>query len=168
MPFLSDLTPSFVDAGCLSATVQGPDACLLVHFLQSYFVLAPLSICSKSVVRLLSRITAAQRLCDGSVPPLQQGALQTRAKWAYKQQTNSCRSELGQRLYQLEGVMLGILPCSNKMSHKSILGIKQTWCSKHWPCCRVLTTYKKGAKGSSWEMESDTEASWKKQKCGTT
>lgn len=73
MPFLSDLTPSFVDGGCLSATLQGPDACLLVHFLQSYFVLAPLSICNKSVVHLLSRITAAQRLCDGSVPPLQQG-----------------------------------------------------------------------------------------------
>ena len=46
-PFLSDLTPHFVDSGCVSPA-------LCSSCVQSHFVLAPLSLCSKSEVRLLS------------------------------------------------------------------------------------------------------------------
>lgn len=75
VPFLSYLTPYFVDAAYLSAALQGLDVCLLVHLLQSHFVLASVSIWSQQYTCsvISCRITAAQRLCDGQAPPLQQG-----------------------------------------------------------------------------------------------
>lgn len=54
--------------------------------------------------------------------PIATGALQTRAGGAYKQQTNSWQSELAQSPYQLKGVTLGILLCSNRLSKRFQLG----------------------------------------------
>lgn len=48
--------------------------------------------------------------------------LQTRAKGAYKQQTNSCQNELAQSLYQPKGVTFGILLSSYRLSKRFQLG----------------------------------------------
>lgn len=56
------------------------------------------------------------------MPPLPQGLLQARTKGAYKQQTNSCQRELAQSPYQLKGVALGILLCTNKLNKTFQLG----------------------------------------------